>query len=211
MLLKEKKTGKKNDNWNFWILVFLVQKWPFRDAYVFSKKVCWNTYFYSVLGCALFGPSCQKREILDTHPKKKKIWLITEKLIFEYFWFFLFFSFFFFFVFFHVLLFFVFFGGFKGHVRWPKGPPHLALNPPYLFFFLFLFCFCFFVSFYVFLEGLKAGEVSRRATSLGVSRYLQLSLALNPPYLFFVFCLFCFFFLFPFLSLFLIEKHCFSP
>ena len=25
----------------------------------------------------------------------------------------------------------VFFGGFKGQVRWPKGPPHLALNPPY--------------------------------------------------------------------------------
>ena len=46
---------------------------------------------------------------------------------------------------------FVFFGGFKGQVRWPKGPPHLALNPPYflfvfywfLFFFIaFLFCFC---------------------------------------------------------------------
>ena len=32
-------------------------------------------------------------------------------------------------------------------MRWPKGPPHLALNPPYLFFFFFLgFCslFCFF-------------------------------------------------------------------
>ena len=28
-------------------------------------------------------------------------------------------------------LFFV--GGFKGQVRWPKGPPHLALNPPYHF------------------------------------------------------------------------------
>ena len=30
-------------------------------------------------------------------------------------------------------------GGFKGQVRWSKGPPHLALNPPY-----FCFCFCFF-------------------------------------------------------------------
>ena len=28
-------------------------------------------------------------------------------------------------------------------MRWPKGPPHLALNPPYLFFFVFLFCFFF--------------------------------------------------------------------
>ena len=33
-----------------------------------------------------------------------------------------------------VFLFFLF-GGFKGQVRWPEGPPHLALNPPYLFFF----------------------------------------------------------------------------
>ena len=40
-----------------------------------------------------------------------------------------------------------FFGGFKGQVRWPKGPPHLALNPPYFICFVFLFlffCFCFF-------------------------------------------------------------------
>ena len=50
-----------------------------------------------------------------------------------------------------VLLFFVvffccffvlfFFGGLKGQVRWPEGPPHLALNPPYFI------CFCFFVFF----------------------------------------------------------------
>ena len=33
--------------------------------------------------------------------------------------------------------------GFKGQVRWPKGPPRLApLNPPYLFFFVLSFlCF----------------------------------------------------------------------
>ena len=50
---------------------------------------------------------------------------------------------FFFFVF-CLFLFFVFFGGFKGQVRWPKGPPHLALNPPYVICFVFLFCvFCF--------------------------------------------------------------------
>ena len=50
----------------------------------------------------------------------------------------------FFFVFFLVLFFCLFFfGGFKGQVRWPKGPPHLALNPPYLFF-CFSFCFVFF-------------------------------------------------------------------
>ena len=33
------------------------------------------------------------------------------------------------------------FGGFKDQVRWPKGPPHLALNPPNLF----IFCFFWFV------------------------------------------------------------------
>ena len=30
-------------------------------------------------------------------------------------------------------------------MRWPKGPPHLALNPPYFLFVLF-FCFCLFFS-----------------------------------------------------------------
>ena len=37
----------------------------------------------------------------------------------------------------------VFFG--EGQVRWPEGPPHLALNPPYFFFVLFFVVFGFFV------------------------------------------------------------------
>ena len=38
------------------------------------------------------------------------------------------------------------FGGFKGQVRWPKGPPQLAQNPPYLFCFVFgLFLFVLFL------------------------------------------------------------------
>ena len=52
---------------------------------------------------------------------------------------------FFLFVFLLSFVFVCFFGGFKGHVGWPEGPPHLALNP--------FFCFCFsFVlfSFFVF-------------------------------------------------------------
>ena len=57
--------------------------------------------------------------------------------------------FFFVFVFFLLLfLFGVFLGGFKGQVSWwPKGPPHLALNPPYFYlcFFVFFPCFPFFV------------------------------------------------------------------
>ena len=41
--------------------------------------------------------------------------------------------------------FFVFclFGGFKGQVRWPKGPAHLALNPPYRFSYFLCFFFVF--------------------------------------------------------------------
>ena len=44
-----------------------------------------------------------------------------------------------FFVFFlcFLLFCFCFFGGFKGQVRWPEGPPHLALNPPYFLFFFY--------------------------------------------------------------------------
>ena len=39
-----------------------------------------------------------------------------------------------------------FFGGYKGQVR-PEGPPHLALNPPYLFLFFWgVFVFDFFVN-----------------------------------------------------------------
>ena len=48
-----------------------------------------------------------------------------------------------------LFLFFVLFvfleGLIKGQVRWPKGPPHLALNPPYSFF--ICFCFCFLIHF----------------------------------------------------------------
>ena len=62
--------------------------------------------------------------------------------------------FFVFFVCFFGFLFFffvsVFLGGFKGQVRWPKGPPHLALNLLILFyFFLFFFFLClFFICFF---------------------------------------------------------------
>ena len=50
-----------------------------------------------------------------------------------------------------LFLFFVFcffFGGFKGQVRWPEGPPHLALNPPYLFIYLFIYLFLFLFLFF---------------------------------------------------------------
>ena len=44
--------------------------------------------------------------------------------------------------FFFLFLFCFCFGGFKGQVRWPKGPPHLALNPPYILFLCFFGCVC---------------------------------------------------------------------
>ena len=185
----------------------MVQKRPFRDTQLlFKRKGPETPIFIVFFGCALSGPRCQKREILKSHPKKGKIWLITEKLFFGgfavSFWgFFFFFFFFWFYLFvFFFFVFLVFFvGGFKGQVRWPKGPPHLALNPPYFF---FCFCFLFFVLFFfVFFGGFK-GQVR---WPKGPPH-----LALNPPFLFFLF--FCFvFFLVLFLGCLIQKKPCFSP
>ena len=94
---------------------------------------------------------------------------------------------------------FLFFGGFKGQVRWPKGPPYLALNPPYLFCFVFGLFFWFsllaVVSSFVFvfafacflLEGFK-GQVRLPEGPP--------HLAIHPPQLFFWGVLVCFGFVF---------------
>ena len=51
---------------------FLVQKWPFRDAYLFFKKCLAETPVFIVFfGCALFWLSCQKGK-LWTPTKKEK-------------------------------------------------------------------------------------------------------------------------------------------
>ena len=152
MLLKEKKRAKENDNWNFWIWLFLPKNGRFVKRNSFSKNALLKPLFFIVFfGCALSGPSCQKREFLDT-PQKMKVCLITESFFLVLFVFLHFLSLFFFFVFLLYFCFFcfccflgfvffvLFFGGFKGQVRWPEGPPHLALNPSCLFFFLFRFC-----------------------------------------------------------------------
>ena len=69
---REERSPKKDD-WNSRIWDFLVQKWPFRDAHLFIKKCFAETPTFVVFfGCALFGPSWQKREILDTHHKNEK-------------------------------------------------------------------------------------------------------------------------------------------
>ena len=81
--------------------------------------------------------------------------------VFCYFCFFIMFFFFVIFVFWalnhpcflvFVVLCFVFWRvwGFKGQVRWPKGPPHLALNLSYFLLLNFGFCYVLFLSFFVF-------------------------------------------------------------
>ena len=71
---REENRQKKmiTEIYKFWF--FLVQKRPFRDTQLLSKKRGPETPIFIVFFvCALFGPSCKKREILDTQPKKKKI------------------------------------------------------------------------------------------------------------------------------------------
>ena len=80
-------------------------------------------------------------------------------------------------------------------------PPHLTLNPPYSL--LGLFCFAFFFGgglfCFVYFEGLRSGEVARRATSLGP----------KPSLLFFGEFFFLLSFLFEREKE--TQKHCFSP
>ena len=112
----------------------------------FQKKGPETPIFIVFLGCALFGPSCQKREILDTHLKQKKILTDNWKALFFgiFVFFFLCLSLFVFFVFW--VFFLVFFGLFWEGLR--SGEVALratSLGPkPSLFVFLFVL-FCFFV------------------------------------------------------------------
>ena len=137
-------------------------------------------------GCALSGPSCQKRQFLDTHQKKNiltdnwKALLFFGIFVFLLFVFFLVFLVCFFVVFCFFVSFWLFWGGFKGQVRWPEGPPQLALNPPYLLFVFCCFCcFCCFC-FLCFFGGFKGQVMWPKGPP---------HLALNPPYLF-IFVLF---------------------
>ena len=90
-----------------------------------------------------------------TPTQKRKNWLRIEKLFFWYFCVFCVFCVFVFFplfFFFSVFVFVFLFGGFKGQVRWPEGPFHLTLNPPYFCFGVFLFCF--FVPFFASIKSI---------------------------------------------------------
>ena len=108
------------------------KKMAFSWRITFFQKIGWNPYFYSVLWVRVFWAKLSKKAIFGPPlpPQKKKIltdnWKAFLFLVFLCFFCLVFFwgGFFGFFVAF-------FLGGFKGQVRWPEGPPHLALNPPY--------------------------------------------------------------------------------
>ena len=150
------------------------------------QKLCWNPC-YSVLGARAFWAKLSKRQFLDT-PQKREIltdnWKVFFFLVFLCFFFTFCFFFVFLFVFFCFFVFFgFFFGGFKGQVRWPEGPPHLALNPPYLFVVFVVF---------VFFGGFKGQVTWPKGPP---------HLALNPPYLSIFVFVFVFFCSFPFFAL----------
>ena len=148
-----------------------------------------------------------KKEFLDTPPKKRKFWLITEKLFLGYFCGFYIFFVFLFLLSFWFSFFFCFFveglrarwGGPKGHLTWPPkpssflfcfvlvffGPPHLALNTPYFFCF---FSFPFFAS-------------NRQKNLLSLSLFLP-SLFWPPPFSMSLSLSLSCYFLFSFLSFF---------
>ena len=115
---------------------FLSKHGRFVTHNCFSKIGVLKPYFYSMFGGARFlGQFVKRGNFWTPPPKKKKIMTDNWKLTF---WYFLVclvvFPFVLVFCFFCVCC---FFGGFKGQVRWPEGPPHLALNPPY---FVFVCC-----------------------------------------------------------------------
>ena len=104
-------------------------------------------FFFFCFGFVLFGLLCFCSVV-----GLFLVLVVVLLLFFFFFNIFLFFLFFSFFLFLFVVCF-LFFGGFKGQVRWPKGPPHLALNPPYVI--CFLFCFVFLFLFFFSGEGLR--------------------------------------------------------
>ena len=71
MVVVREEKGKKKDDWNFRIWVFLVQKWPFRDSKRVSRKwVAETPIFIVFLGCAFFGQVVKKGNF--GHPPKKE-------------------------------------------------------------------------------------------------------------------------------------------
>ena len=87
-------------------------------------------------------------------------------------------------------------------MRWPKGPPHLALNPPYLFF-IFL-CLLLFLSFLCFCNTKKTCFPPRKGHFLFIFKCLPLFLFWGSPFFNFSFSVSLFFLsFFPFFPVFL--------
>ena len=163
---------------------------------------------------AVSGYPVKRKEILTDN--WKALFLVFCVFTFSFLVFFVFFCCCFLFCFVFVLFLFVLGGGFKGQVRWPKGPPHLALNLPYLSIFVFVFVF-FSFSFFAFNRQKnpvfppKKGHLFIFNVSLFFSLNLfwpppfsvSLSLSLSFSCFFFSFlCFFLFSLCFLFLSLF---------
>ena len=111
-----------------------VQKWPFRDIFLaFFENWFVESPFYCFLLVRAFWARLSKKGKISTPPKRESL---TDNCKGHFLVFFVFF-----FSFLFSFSFLLFFWGFKGQVRWPKRPPDLALNPPYLFFCLFLCLF----------------------------------------------------------------------
>ena len=71
LLLQEKKEAR-NMITGISEFVFFVQKWLFRHAHLFFKKCFAETpYLYSVFWVRAFWAKLPKKEILDTHQKRK--------------------------------------------------------------------------------------------------------------------------------------------
>ena len=91
-------------------------------------------------------------------------------------------------------------------MRWPKGPPHLALNPPYLFFLFFGFWFFSLLCFLCFLIDKKPVFPPRKGHFLfifNVSLSFSLNLFWPPPFSVSLSLSLCCSFLFTFLLVFL--------
>ena len=71
-VVEEKKKQKSNDNWMFWFGECLVQKWPFRDGNLFSKKwfVAETPIFIVFLGARLLGQVVKKAHFGQPPPNK---------------------------------------------------------------------------------------------------------------------------------------------
>ena len=80
------------------------------------------------------------------------------------------------------------FGGSKGQARWPKEPPHLALNPPHFFWFV-LFCFFLFLFLFGFFRQKNLFSPLQRAFWCIFSLPLLLPSFLHSPFSLFLFSL----------------------